>query len=116
MSLIDTMKTGCVFLEKRIVPDGLGGYITTWFDGAEFDAAIIKDSSIQARIAEKEGVTAVYTVTVDKTLQLEFHDVFRRKSDGQVFRVTNNITDSQTPRIATFQFGQVTAEEWVLPS
>jgi hypothetical protein len=85
-------------------------------DGAQFDAAVTKDSSMQARMAEKQGVTEVYTVTVNKGMPLDFHDVFRRESDGAIFRVTSNITDSETPARASFQIGQVTAEKWVLPS
>jgi len=115
MSLIDTMKTQCTMIDKRTVPDGQGGTSPAWVDGATFEAAIIKDSSMQARVAEKQGVTEVYTVTTGKNVQLDFHDVFRRDSDGAIFRVTSNITDSKTPKAATFQFGQVTAEKWVLP-
>ena len=116
MSLIDTMKTACTLLDRRTVSDGMGGYTQTWVDGAEFQAAIVKDSSMEARVAEKQGVTEVYTVTTDKTVPLDFHDVFRRESDKAVFRVTSNITDSMTPSAATFSFGQVTAEKWVLPT
>lgn len=116
MSLIDTMKTPCTMIDKRTVPDGQGGTVPAWVDGAEFEAAIVKDSSMQARIAEKQGVTEVYTVTTGKNVQLDYHDVFRRESDGAIFRVTSNITDSKTPSVAAFSFGQVTAEKWVLPS
>lgn len=116
MSLIDTMKVQCTMLDKTTAPDGMGGYVVTWNDGAQFRAAIVKDSTMQGRIAEAQGVTEVYTVTVDKSLPLDFHDVFRRDSDGAIFRVTSNITDSKTPNVASFQFGQVTAERWVLPS
>ncbi len=116
MSLIDTMKTKCRMIDKRTVPDGQGGTISAWIDGAEFDAVIVKDNSIEARVAEKQGVTEVYTVTVNKNVQLDYHDVFRREEDGAVFRVTSNIDDSKTPKVATFQFGQVTAEKWVLPT
>lgn len=116
MSLIDTMKVACTMIDKTTVADGQGGTTQAWVDGAKFDAAIIKDSSMQARMAEKQGVTEVYTVTVGKNVQLDFHDVFRRDSDGAVFRVTSNITDSRTPKVASFQFGQVTAEKWVLPT
>lgn len=116
MSLIDSMKTPCTMIDKRTVPDGQGGTTPSWVDGAEFEAAIIKDSSMTARMAEKQGVTEVYTVTTGVNVQLDFHDVFRRNSDGAVFRVTSNITDSRTPKVATFKFGQVTAEKWVLPT
>ena len=112
--LIDTMKEACTMLDKRTVADGLGGFTTVWTDGATFDAAIIKDDTMQARVAEKQGVTEVYTVTVDKSLPLAYHDVFRRNSDGAT--LTSNIIDSKTPAVASFQFGQVTAERWELPS
>lgn len=114
MSLIDSMMEDCVMIDKRTVPDGLGGFKPTWVDGAEFQAAIVKDSTLAARVAEKQGVTEIYTITVNRGLVLQYHDVFRRVSDGAVFRVTSNITDSETPDVATFQIGQVTAERWEL--
>ena len=114
MSLIDSMKEDCVMVDKRSVPDGIGGFMYQWEDGAHFQAAIVKDRTMEARIAEKQGVTEIYTVTVSKTLPLEYHDVFKRLSDGAIFRVTSNVTDSKTPKVASFQFGQVTAERWVL--
>lgn len=116
MSLIDEYMTPCVMVDKHSVPDGLGGFRYEYVDGAQFTAAIVKDQSMQARIAEKQGVTELYTVTVYKGAQLDFRDVFRRISDGAVFRVTSNTKDSETPERATFQIGQVTAERWVIPS
>ena len=114
MSLIDVMMEDCTMLDKRTVSDGLGGFTTQWVDGAGFRAAVVKDSTMEARVAEKQGVTELYTVTVDKGLSLQYHDVFRRESDGAVFRVTSNVVDSETPAVATFQIGQVTAERWEL--
>jgi hypothetical protein len=114
MSLIDVMKETCVMLDRSTVSDGLGGFVHSWTEGAEFQAAVVKDNTLAARVAEKQGVTEVYTVTVDKGIQLQYHDVFRRVEDGAVFRVTSNVTDSETPSVATFQIGQVTAERWEL--
>lgn len=116
MSLIDEYMTQCVLLDKRSIPDGLGGFSYEWTPGAVFTAAIVKDTSTAARLAEKQGVTELYTVTVYKGASLDFHDVFRRVSDGAVFRVTSNVTDSETPDRASFQIGQVAAERWVIPS
>ena len=112
MTLIDSFKVPCTLVEKTRVPDGEGGWTTAWADGAPFEAAIVLDSSINARVAEAEGVTGVYTVTVDRNVQLDFHDAFRRDSDGQVFRVTK--VNDPTPGVATFQFNQYQAEEWAL--
>lgn len=114
MSLIDEMKVDVVMMDKTTSPDRMGGIIRNWSEGAPFRAAIVKDSTLAARVAEKEGVTELYTITVDKDIQLEYHDVFKRLSDGAIFRVTSNISDSQTPSRASFQIGQVTAEKWVL--
>lgn len=115
MSLIDEFKTPCVMLEKKRIPDGEGGFITSWAEGAEFDAAVVFDSSLEARTAEQQGVSSLYTVTTAKNAKLEYHDVFKRLSDGKIFRVTSDGDDKQTPERATFQFLQVTAEEWSLP-
>ena len=114
MSLIDSFKERCQLMEKTRVPDGEGGWTTAWTAGIEFDAAIVMDTTMQARVAEMEGMTAVYTVTTDRTMPLDFHDVFRRLSDGKIFRVTSDSTDKETPDAASFQFAQVNAEEWSL--
>lgn len=114
MTLIDTFKETCVLMEKVRTPDGEGGWITRWVDGAEFDAAIVMDTTLSARVAESEGMTAVYTVTTDRSLPLDFHDVFKRLRDGKVFRVTSDSSDKETPDVASFQFHQVNAEEWQL--
>lgn len=114
MSLLSDALTPCVFVEKTRQPDGEGGYETIWTEGAEFDAAIVFDNSMQARIAAKQGVSSTYTVTTDKRLTLEYHDVFKRLSDNKIFRVTSDGDDKYTPRTAGLNMRQVSAEEWNL--
>jgi len=114
MSLLNEAMENCTILNKTIENDGYGGYITSWKKGATFKAAIVLDSSMQARIAEKQGVTALYTITTDKALNLQFHDVIQRDSDGKVFRVTSDGDDKHTPASAGLNMRQVTAEEYVL--
>ncbi len=115
MSLIDDFKSACVLLEKEREPDGAGGFITEWIEGTKFQAAITFNSSLEARVAEKQGVSSLYTITTDKNAKLEYHDVFKRLSDNKIFRVTSDGDDVLTPARASFQFAQVTAEEWSLP-
>lgn len=112
MSLLSQAYEDVVMLEKERVSDGEGGFITEWTEGVQFQAAITFDNSIQGRIAEKQGVTSRYTITTNKSAKLEFHDVIRRLSDGKIFRITSDGDDVQTPKSASFQFLQVTAEEW----
>ncbi len=115
MSLLQEYMEPCQLIERKRTPDGEGGFITSWEDGAEFMAAVVCDTSMQARTAEKQGVTSLYTVTCEPNAKLEYHDVFRRLSDKKIFRVTSGGDDVKTPQRATFQFSQVTAEEFTLP-
>lgn len=114
MMLYEAMMEDCALMEKVRTPDGMGGWKTTWQEGAEIKAAIDKDETLQGIIAEKDGITELYTITVDRSLPLEFHDVIKRKSDGQIFRVTSNIKDNTSPVFSAINFGQVRAEAWVL--
>lgn len=112
--LIESMATNCVMMNKVSVPDGEGGFTTEWREGAPFSATIVKNNSLNAKVAEKQGVTEVYSVTTPKGIVLELMDVFKRVKDGAIFRVKSNAIDSETPEVASFQFEQVTAEKWEL--
>ena len=112
MSLLDNAMEDVILLEKVRVPDGEGGFITKWSEGAVFKAAVTFDTSMESRIAEKQGVTSRYTVTTKKSAMLEFHDVFRRISDGKIFRVTSDGDDKYSPNSSSLNMRQVTAEEW----
>lgn len=116
MSLLSEAMENCIMLDKQTVADGYGGYITQYVEGAEFSAAIVLDNSMQARVAEKQGVTGLYTVTTGKELNLQYHDVFRRVRDGKIFRVTSDGDDKHTPASAYLNMRQVSAEEWRLPT
>ena len=116
MSLLSDAMEKCVYLNKAIAQDGYGGYYTTWVQGAEFDAAIVFDTSIEARIADAQGVSSRYTVTTSRTLTLEYHDVFQRVRDGKVFRVTSDGDDKFTPSSTALDKRQVTAEEFSITS
>ena len=93
MSLLSEAMENCVVYDKRIVDDGYGGYVPGYFPGA----------------------VGIYTVTTTKAMNLQYHDVFKRVSDGKIFRVTSDGDDKKTPRSAGLDMRQVTAEEWELP-
>lgn len=114
MKLYESIMDDCVMMDKITVPDGIGGFTPSWVEGAPFKAAIIKNNTIDAKLAEKQGISEVYRVTVEKGIPLDFHDVFKRIKDGATFRVKSNIVDSETPSRSSFQFGQVDAERWEL--
>lgn len=116
MSLLQDALEPFVMIDKTTAPDGYGGYVATWADGASFDAAATVDTSMQARIGEKQGVTAIYTITTGKNMNLQYHDVVRRVSDSKIFRVTSDGDDKKTPNSAMLNMRQVTAEEWSIPN
>ena len=116
MSLLTDAFETCTMLHKTTQDDGYGGETVSWADGATFQAAITFDSSMEARIAQSQGVKSLYTVTTQKSKILEYHEVFRRESDGKLFRVTSDGDDKATPDSATLNMRQVTAEEWEVPT
>lgn len=115
-SLLEEAMEICTILDKTTTPDGYGGVITNWVDGAEFSAAIVFDNSIEARIGEHQGVTNLYTITTKKNVNLQYHDVFKRSSDGKIFRVKSDGDDNKTPVSAGLNMRQVSAEEWEIPN
>lgn len=115
-SLVQDYVKPCVRLHKITVDDGYGGETTQWVEGAHIDIAFSFDSSTEARVAQAQGVNNRYTLTVDKTVSLQYHDVFRRLSDGKVFRVTSDGTENETPDRSPLGMKQAEAEEWVLPN
>lgn len=116
LSLLDGMMEKCAIMNHIREDDDYGGYTDTWQEGATFDATIIKDSTTEAQIAEKQGITEIFTIVTKKTFLLDFHDVFKRLSDGQIFRVTSNAKDSEAPEASSVKIAKVTAEKWVLPA
>ena len=114
MSLIDCMMESCVFMVKEKTPDGSGGYITDWAEGEQFKAAIVRDTSTEARIAEAAGTVEMYTVTVSRSVRLEYHAVIKRLSDGKIFRITSDNAEKKAPACTTLDIAQSNAEAWRL--
>lgn len=114
MALIDEFATSCVLMEKQRVPDGEGGYITSWVEGIEFENYQTLDTSMEARIAEKQGVTSVYSALMKKNVPIEYGDVFKDKTTGITYRVTSNPDEKQAPKSASFDLKYFTAERWEL--
>lgn len=114
MSLLTESMDDCVLLDRTSASDGYGGVDYIWKEGAEFKATATLDTSMEARAANKQGVTSLYTVTTYRAMNLQYHDVFKRLSDGKIFRVTSDGDDKKTPKSAGLDMRQVTAEEWEL--
>ena len=112
--LLDDYGRKCVLLEKKTVSDGFAGYETVWADGIEFQNYQALESSMEARMAEKQGVTSVYNALVKRDLPIEYHSVFRDTTTGETYRVTSDPSDKQAPKSASFDLKFFTAERWTL--
>jgi len=97
-----------------------GGFDVTWTKGIEFKCFLHLDQSMDARRAEKDGVTSVYTGIVDKNVPIEFHNVIRRVFDSATFRITSEPGDNATPDGIPHLAGRgrkfFTAEKWEIPA
>lgn len=111
MSLLTESMEEFNYVDKTTVPDGYGGVATAWQVGAAFIAAAVLDNSMEARRAEKEGVTSLYTIITKRNITLIYGDVIRRNSDGKLFRITSDGTDKKTPGSAGLDMRAVSAEE-----
>lgn len=112
--LIDCMMESCVFMVQNKEPDGSGGSNTEWVEGEHLMAAIIRDTSTEARIAEAAGTVDVYTITVSRSIHLKYHDVIKRLSDGKTFRITSDNAEKKTPLCTALDIAQSSAEAWRL--
>jgi head-tail adaptor len=116
MSLLSEAMETFSFMDKAHVSDGEGGYIVNWVQGADFDAAIRLDNSIQAKRAQAEGVRDLYTIITDKSVSLQNNDVVYRKATAEYYRITANSRDNRTPESAGLNMRAVSAERWELPN
>ena len=115
MSLLSYFERSCVLMEKNRIHDGEGGYTLDWKDGVTFQNYQALDTSMEARRAEKDGVTSVYSALVDKALPIEYGDYFKDTESGLTYRVTSNPSEKESPKSATFALKYFTAERKELP-
>lgn len=101
MSLLDDFSRKCVILNKEKLSDGEGGYTTVWSEGAEFDNYSALDTSMEARQAEKLGVTSVYSALVKKDVPIEYGDYYKERENGKTYRVTSNPEEKKAPASAS---------------
>lgn len=125
MSLMDSvgslilpdMAAQCTMLDHVTVnvPDGQGGLKNRYADGAKFTATLVKLSSSDVRVAERQGLAEQYNVIVPRGLALKKGDVLKRDSDGLTFRCTSNTRDSEAPNMSAVQIAVCGAERWDVP-
>lgn len=99
-----------VFREKTKVPNGMGGFDEKYTDGEEFKGSLVMDTSAEARVAEKQGVTSLYTLTVPLDVPLDYGERFKDTESGTEYRITSRAGEKKTPAVASFQFQNFSVE------
>lgn len=115
-TLMDEYNVDCQLLVRTRRDDAYGGYKSVWVPGLKFSAAWEFQSAPEITVAEQEGVARTYRIYVDKTLDLDYHEVLKRKDNGQIYRVTNPGTDRKTPRTSALNKRLIEVEKWELPN
>lgn len=105
-----------VVVEKRTIPDGLGGYEVAYVEGAEFMGSITLDSSIEAKVAEQNGMKSVFTLVVDSSLPIERNDTLKRKSTNEYFRLTSNPNDTLVKTQMDGELKSASIERFEIPT
>lgn len=114
MSLLSGAMEDFIIQDKKTIADGYGGFSTQWTDGALIQCVAVLNTSIEMSVAQALGSTSKYTVTTNKNINLQYHDVIKRVRDNKIFRITSDGDDKATPQSAMLDMRQVTAEEWNL--
>lgn len=116
MSLLSKAMTTCSLLTITDIADGRGGQMKTYKPTETFEAAFVLSASAEEAEAAGKEARNRYRITVGKEMNLKYHQVIRRESDGKIFRIMSDGDDCCTPQSAGLNMRQVDAEEWKLPS
>lgn len=115
-TILEAFFKPCHMLDRTTVTvSGLFGPQERWIEGAALDAAFLKDSSAEVKVAEANGLKELYTVVIHKPIALKKGDALRRDADGLTLLVTGNTVDWEAPEMATVQIAKTTAKVWDPP-
>lgn len=104
-----------VVLNRVLMPDGIGGQKYSIIEGLTFKALAILNISLQGEVAEKQGVTGIYTFAYPKNLTIPPRTILRRIEDGKIFRTTDK-DGNPTPNISSLDMKVTRLEDYTLPA
>lgn len=103
-------------MDKARVEDGEGGSPARWKDGVPLTVYFALDTSMEARRAERSGVTSLYSALVDRDAPIGYDDYFKDSTTGLTYRVTSDPAEKASPLSAGFTLKYFTAERKELPT
>ena len=103
------------FQTRSYEPDGVGGFVSGWQDGPEFEAVERHDTTVEAQVAEQADTASTYTLLVSTGVPLAFPDYIKRVSDGQTFQITSAADETKAPPESGMNLRAVKCKKAVLP-
>lgn len=114
-TILEEYKEDCVLMNEVYSPDGYGGYKTVYSEGVSFKAVIKQDTSLQAKIAEQQGVVDTFSVVTDKGFILKFPMVIKRTIDNTYLQITSESVNVP-PDSSPLNMRKVSAKKFELPT
>lgn len=112
MSLIDEYTEDFTIIAETETPDGYGGSNTTYTEIGQIQGALSVNNTPEVLIAQSQGVSAIYTLTTKKDINLKYHTILKRNKNNQILLVTSDGSDVHTPKSASLNIRQVTCTDY----
>lgn len=103
------------FQTRSYEPDGVGGFVSGWQDGPEFEAVERHDTTVEAQVAEQADTASTYTLLVGTGVPLAFPDYIKRVDGGQTFQITSAADEGKSPPESGMGLRAVKCKKAVLP-
>lgn len=116
MSLIDETMVDVVLMDRVTASDGEGGVTTKYKEGAKFKASLTAETEGMSKVARIIAEQVEYRVVTKRNVVLNHHDVIKRVSDGQTFRIYYKNEDKQPPKSSSLNMRVTFAEIWDIPN
>lgn len=100
---------------RTVENDNEGGYVVNWSNGARVKMSLDIGSASETRRAQSEGLKTVFTAVFPKNTPVRYDNYLEHVETGEVFRITSNPLDNQTPEHARFPSCYATAIRTELP-
>lgn len=100
---------------KSTKPDGEGGYLTEWENGAVVKMKLDLGGATETRQAQAQSLKTVFTASFPIDTPVTYDSYLECVETGIVYRITSDPKDNKTPDTATFQTCYATAVRTELP-
>ena len=110
MTLMEQRMQDFCILDRVTMPDGYGGTVAVWQDGATFRAAAVQLESSEMELAYQTGQKRIYAIYCKPIVGLEHNMRVKRLADGVVFRISATPDQQQTSAASAIGLVRTTME------